>query len=434
MGNREIQFSIIIPVYQAKDTLRRCVSSCLEQRDVADGELEVILVDDGSTDGSSDICDKIALEDADRRAAAADCEDADRPTAATGCKDADRLIAAAGCKDADRLIAAAGNEDADRHTAVAGNEDSDRRTAATGCEDADKLTAVAGSEDADSFARARAVVGGGYRKLGRVKVIHTENFGVSHARNTGIDAAKGRFLFFVDSDDEVSPGFIDGLFKYADDMTVLVDGSGKYTSPQKISGFQYIENSVLNENTHVWGKMFDRKTITEENIRFDESLTIGEDLIFLIDVSLSQGRQHTIRCCSESGYIYSDNAQGAMKSSFKENYLDELACWKMAEERLLPCMREISAYAFVNVAASQIKTALLVLGKIALLDDDSADEALVSRAVSKCKGQIDHALKVKGCFAGLSFGYQIKVILFKINPVLYLKMYRRHKGRGTVTG
>ena len=390
-GKNEILFSIVIPVYQAKDTLRKCVESCLEQRDVADGELEVILVDDGSTDGSSDICDEIALEDADRRATAKDCEDADRLTA------------------------------------VAGNEDSDRRTAATGCKDTDRHTAATDCEDEDSFASTRCAADGGDRKRGRVKVIHTENFGVSHARNTGIDAAKGRFLFFVDSDDEVSPGFIDGLFKYADDATVLVDGSGKYTSPQKISGFQYIENSVLNENTHVWGKMFDRKTITDENIRFDESLTIGEDLIFLIDVSLCQGRQHTIRCCSESGYVYSDNALGAMKSSFKESYLDELACWKMAEERLLPCMREISAYAFVNVAASQIKTALLVLGKIALLGDGSADEALISRALTQCRQQIDRALKVRGCFASLSPGYQIKVILFKINPVLYLKMYRRHK-------
>ena len=61
--NREILVSIIIPVYQAKDTLDRCVLSCLNQKFVKEGELEVILVDDGSTDGSSDICDRLAKED-----------------------------------------------------------------------------------------------------------------------------------------------------------------------------------------------------------------------------------------------------------------------------------------------------------------------------------------------------------------------------------
>lgn len=37
----------------------------------------------------------------------------------------------------------------------------------------------------------------------RVRVIHKENGGLSDARNAGIDAAKGKFLGFVDSDDYV---------------------------------------------------------------------------------------------------------------------------------------------------------------------------------------------------------------------------------------
>lgn len=51
--------SVIIPVYQVKDSLRRCVESVCCQ--AIDG-VEVILVDDGSTDGSSAICDALAVE------------------------------------------------------------------------------------------------------------------------------------------------------------------------------------------------------------------------------------------------------------------------------------------------------------------------------------------------------------------------------------
>ena len=61
--NREITVSIIIPVYQVKDTLKRCVLSCLNQKFALKGDLEIILVDDGSTDGSGEICDLIAKED-----------------------------------------------------------------------------------------------------------------------------------------------------------------------------------------------------------------------------------------------------------------------------------------------------------------------------------------------------------------------------------
>ena len=47
--------SVIIPAYNVEDTLRRCVESVLSQH--AD-DMEVILVDDGSTDGTPRLCDE----------------------------------------------------------------------------------------------------------------------------------------------------------------------------------------------------------------------------------------------------------------------------------------------------------------------------------------------------------------------------------------
>ena len=47
----------------------------------------------------------------------------------------------------------------------------------------------------------------------RVRVIHKENGGLSDARNAGIDAAKGKFLGFVDSDDYVHPRFYELLLQ-----------------------------------------------------------------------------------------------------------------------------------------------------------------------------------------------------------------------------
>ena len=49
--------SFIVPIYNVKDYLRECIDSLLNQ-DIDD--YEIILVDDGSTDGSSEICDKYA--------------------------------------------------------------------------------------------------------------------------------------------------------------------------------------------------------------------------------------------------------------------------------------------------------------------------------------------------------------------------------------
>lgn len=55
-----MKLSIVIPVYQVADTLSRCVESVLNQ---SFSDYEMILIDDGSTDGSSQICDDYASND-----------------------------------------------------------------------------------------------------------------------------------------------------------------------------------------------------------------------------------------------------------------------------------------------------------------------------------------------------------------------------------
>lgn len=53
--------SVIVPVYKAENYLRRCVDSILAQTFT---DWECILVDDGSPDGSGEICDEYAQKDA----------------------------------------------------------------------------------------------------------------------------------------------------------------------------------------------------------------------------------------------------------------------------------------------------------------------------------------------------------------------------------
>lgn len=53
--------SVIVPVYNVKEYLNTCVESILNQ---SYENLEIILVDDGSTDGSGEICDSYAKTDA----------------------------------------------------------------------------------------------------------------------------------------------------------------------------------------------------------------------------------------------------------------------------------------------------------------------------------------------------------------------------------
>lgn len=53
--------SVIVPVYNSIDCLERCVRSLCAQ---TYGRLEVLLIDDGSTDGTEQLCERLAAEDA----------------------------------------------------------------------------------------------------------------------------------------------------------------------------------------------------------------------------------------------------------------------------------------------------------------------------------------------------------------------------------
>ena len=52
--------SIIVPVYNTYDYLPRCVDTLLKQ---TYSNIEILLIDDGSTDGTGKLCDDLAAQD-----------------------------------------------------------------------------------------------------------------------------------------------------------------------------------------------------------------------------------------------------------------------------------------------------------------------------------------------------------------------------------
>ena len=61
---KALKFSILVPVYNVEKYLEQCVESLLNQ--TYKGDYEIVLVDDGSTDSSGEICDRYAKNNPDK--------------------------------------------------------------------------------------------------------------------------------------------------------------------------------------------------------------------------------------------------------------------------------------------------------------------------------------------------------------------------------
>lgn len=271
-----------------------------------------------------------------------------------------------------------------------------------------------------------------------IKVLHVKNGGVSKARNLGMENSGGRYIAFVDADDLVGESYISDLLRAAlikDARLVIMDG--KIVTDDIITGRRYIEDGILGEDTHVWGKLFRRDLIFDGDrmVRFPENITIGEDMLFLLEILMKIDDVPAICMIEGGGYKYNFNESGAMLKEFKPSYLDQITCWKMAEKEFTKLKSPISQEAEVRFATIRVMAALLVVSKFAksLNMRENSDKAITlamkNEVISRARNMIADARGVSGCFGRLSAGYKIKTCLFGISPDLYMKLYGQWKKR-----
>ena len=156
-----------------------------------------------------------------------------------------------------------------------------------------------------------------------VRVVALEaNRGPGGARNAGLDAAAGRWVAVLDSDDTIHPERLSRMVRRAeaaggqiavDNLEIVREGAGfgeTMFAPAHLEALshitlaQLIGASLLFESTFSYGYMkpvFERRFLNDNRLRYDETLRIGEDYIFLASALARGGR-----CVVEptAGYRY----------------------------------------------------------------------------------------------------------------------------------
>lgn len=269
---------------------------------------------------------------------------------------------------------------------------------------------------------------------GNVRVINTEDEGVSAARNAGIDAAKGVLITFVDADDRLRPKALQVLYHCILDTGCDVAGcsffnwsreeewqqflSGRYRieKAEKTVPLKYLREQVMNGNSRCWSKLYRRSAIG--NFRFQKDLSIGEDMLFLVRLlPYINGIAET----DYPGYGYYRNPKGAMNRAFTPKYMDQITCWELARDEIGRMDKELT----VSVTTILIMSIMLTAGKIAMLP---FGQRWKNRKYSRlCHEKLKTELQVPGACEGLSRGYKLKTWMFRAFPGLYLTMYHFRK-------
>ena len=234
------EISVIVPVYNAEKHLMRCVKSIIDQTYT---DFELILVDDGSSDGSPQICDEWTERDC------------------------------------------------------------------------------------------------------RIHVTHKKNGGASSARNAGLAIAKGKWVFFSDSDDWIDNNALETLYGMVNEYGVSM----------AIGGIQVVEenidrNTALNENIY----MLSRENLLDRFFRVNgepDTHSVCATLIrrdILEDYHFIEGKMNEdVEACyylarkcegavytSKPVYFYFKNVEGVTNSGFSKKKLDLLDIWDIVQKQV----------------------------------------------------------------------------------------------------
>lgn len=148
----------------------------------------------------------------------------------------------------------------------------------------------------------------------RIRCFHRQNTGVGNTRNFGIEQARGEWICFIDSDDEVCKNYLSAFDTELTEADIVITGIDfiNIQTNDLIRREQYkpeIINLKKDCNTLIpylfvgfpCGKAYRRKSLIEYNLQFPTDISFHEDHVFVLDCFL---HSRTIEVKNDVTYIY----------------------------------------------------------------------------------------------------------------------------------
>ena len=223
-----------------------------------------------------------------------------------------------------------------------------------------------GSEDS-----SRIILDEYAKKDKRIKIIDKENRGLSSARNIGLKAAKGEFISFIDSDDWVSPYFIEKLYNNMvllntditicavclyDEMIKNFEAPKPYfsldvfdkTFDDKVFSYEDVKPFLMDVCVMAWNKLYRKSFLDRVNAEFPEGL-IFEDGPFFFSIFFKTKRVSLIR---DFLYNYRINRNGSIVQKGGRQFMDIIDVVELMYNSIkdLPVFNEIKNEFYIRKA------------------------------------------------------------------------------------
>lgn len=178
-------------------------------------------------------------------------------------------------------------------------------------------------------------------KDNRIKVIHKQNGGLSDARNYGIENANGEYICFIDSDDFISPDYIQILlnnllkenaqiaecqyYDYFDEDKILIDHENEdITILSNLQALRSMYN-FKGFSIMIWNKLYKKELFN--NIRFPKG-KLHEDVFTTYKLIY---KSEKIIQTSKKIYYYRQR-QNSISKQFTEKRLDVIDAFKEIDD------------------------------------------------------------------------------------------------------
>lgn len=169
-------------------------------------------------------------------------------------------------------------------------------------------------------------------KADSVKILtHEKNQGLPAARNTGLAAATGEYIFHCDSDDYVDPNMLESLYRVAKerqtdivwcDWYLSFEANERYMRQPSYSTPMEALKAMLGGamKYNVWNKLVRHSLYTDNGVLFPSGYGMGEDMTMMLLFAHAK----KVAYLPEAFYHYVKLNTNAFSQTYSEKHLEEL--------------------------------------------------------------------------------------------------------------